>query len=301
MKLARYEADGEIRTGVILDGEVVAPLPDAPPSLLPLLADATTARRAAEAASGRSTELRALDEVRLLAPVPSPPKYLAIGFNSPDHAAEGAKGPMKPRRKARMEANAHIRAAFPNPRFPQLFNKQTSCITGPFGPIWAPADAITLDYEGEVAVVIGRRLRRASEQEARDAIAGYLVANDVSVREWQFETTQIWLGKSFETHGPTGPWISTADEVDEDALHIRTWVNGELRQDGRFADQTLSPAAIVATLSQLCTLEPGDLVATGTPAGVGAATERFLQVGDVVRVEVTGLGHIENRVVPEPT
>jgi 2-keto-4-pentenoate hydratase/2-oxohepta-3-ene-1,7-dioic acid hydratase in catechol pathway len=300
MRLARYEADGRIVAGVVVDGEQVAPLADASPSLLPLLADVPTARRAAEAALRRTAELRSLDEVRLLAPLPSPRKYLAIGFNSPDHAAETTKGPMTTRRKARMETNAHIRAAFPNPRFPQLFNKQTSCITGPFDSIWAPADATTLDYEGEVAVVIGRRLRRASEPEARDAIAGYLVANDVSVREWQFETTQIWLGKSFETHGPTGPWISTADEVDEDALRIRTWVNGELRQDGRFADQTLSAAAIVATLSQLCTLEPGDLVATGTPAGVGAATERFLGVGDIVRVEVAGLGHIENRVIPEP-
>ena len=297
MRLARFEYDGKIGAGVLLDGDLVAPLNGG--DIVALLSDAAMrdeARRVAAAA----TRLLPLSDVHLLAPLANPPKFIGVGFNSPDHAKEASTGQMSPRRAAWVKASEHLRQAFPSPHYPVMFNKQTSCVSGPFDPIWAPHDATTLDYEGEVALVIGRRLRRASEADAAAAIAGYTVTNDVSVREWQLDTSQMWLGKSFETHGPIGPWVVTADEVDDAKLRIRTWVNGELRQDGQLSDQTLSPARIVALISTLCTLEPGDLVATGTPAGIGAATDNFLTVGDIVRVEVSGIGCIENVVIDEP-
>jgi 2-keto-4-pentenoate hydratase/2-oxohepta-3-ene-1,7-dioic acid hydratase in catechol pathway len=144
------------------------------------------------------------------------------------------------------------------------------------------------------------RLRRADSGAAAEAIAGYTVTNDLSVRDWQTNTSQMWLGKSFETHGPIGPWVVTADELDVSAAVIRTWVNGELRQEGALADQHLSPAEIVSQVSQVCTLEPGDLIATGTPGGIGSLQGRFLTAGDRIRVSVDGIGAIENRVVAEP-
>ncbi|WP_319456976.1 MULTISPECIES: fumarylacetoacetate hydrolase family protein [unclassified Mycobacterium] len=298
MRLLRYRTDGRPAAGVVL-GDVIAPI-DGPDDIVAIIAGDPDATEAARRAARRATATIPLTEVRVLAPLPHPSKYLAVGFNSAAHVAEAATEPISPARAARMATNRLLHEAYPDPRWPQLFNKQTTCVQEPYGPIWKPADATTLDYEGEVALVIGRRLRRASRSQAREAIAGYVVANDVSVREWQFETAQIWLGKSFETHGPLGPWVTSADEVDEDGLRIRTWVNGELRQDGRFADQLHGACEIVSMCSEVCTLLPGDVIATGTPAGVGAASERYLGIGDVVRVAVDGLGHLENTVVAEP-
>jgi 2-keto-4-pentenoate hydratase/2-oxohepta-3-ene-1,7-dioic acid hydratase in catechol pathway len=241
-----------------------------------------------------------LHDVELLAPIPKPPKFLAVGFNSPDHIKEALNAPRTPELLEMRRSYEHLQQAFRTPRFPAVFNKQTNSVTGPREPIWIPRDSTKVDYEGEAALVIGRRVRRADEQAAAAAIAGWTVTNDVTVRDWQWNTAQVWLGKSFDTHGPTGPWIVTADEFDADAAVIRTWVNDELRQDGRLADQTLSPARIVAQLSQICTLEPGDLIATGTPAGIGAPFDRYLVAGDRVRVQVSGIGEIENTVIAEP-
>ena len=241
-----------------------------------------------------------VDDVEMLAPIPRPPKFLAVGFNSRDHVEEALNAPRTPEVLEMMSSYSHLQKAFPNPRFPTVFNKQTNAVTGPGAPIWLPRDSTKLDYEGEVAVVIGQRVRRADEKEATAAIAGWTVTNDVTVRDWQWNTAQVWLGKSFETHGPTGPWVVTADEFDPEAAVIRTWVNDELRQDGRFAEQTLTPSQIISQLSQICTLEPGDLIATGTPAGIGAPFGRYLVAGDRVRVAVSGIGEIENVVIEEP-
>jgi len=242
----------------------------------------------------------ALADVTLLAPVPRPPKFLAVGMNSPDHAAEMQTAPRNEDVLQVLAASEHLRKAFPEPRFPVLFNKQTNCVAGPADDIWIPHDSTKLDYEGEVAVVIGRRLRRAGVEEAEAAIGGYTVTNDVSVRDWQWETSQMWLGKSFDTHGPTGPWVVTADEFDPSECVIRTWVNGDMRQEGRLSEQTLSPAEIVAMISEVCTLEAGDLIATGTPGGIGGLSGRYLVSGDVVRVEAAGIGELVNCVVAEP-
>ena len=160
-----------------------------------------------------------------------------------------------------------------------------------------------MDYEGELGVVIGRTTRRVAAAEALGAVGGYLVVNDVSVRQWQRRSPTFTLGKSFDTHGPTGPWVVTPDEVPDPLdLRIRTWVNDELRQDGSTAQMVLGIAEQIAYLSQSMTLEVGDILTTGTPAGVGAGFDppRWLRPGDVVTVEIDGIGRLENPVVAEP-
>jgi 2-keto-4-pentenoate hydratase/2-oxohepta-3-ene-1,7-dioic acid hydratase in catechol pathway len=193
------------------------------------------------------------------------------------------------------------RVGFPSARFLTVFNKQSSCVTGPEDDIWMPHDAEWVDFEGEVAVVIGQRARRLSPSDSERAIGGYLVCNDASVRDWQLESPTIWQGKSFETHGPIGPWITTPDEIaDVDALEIRTWVNDELRQRETLSQLITPIPEIISQLSQVCTLEPGDVIATGSPAGVGISDGRYLKVGDRVRIEVDGLGALNNHVIAEP-
>ena len=224
-----------------------------------------------------------LEEVRLLAPV-RPRKFLGIGLNYADHIAESG-----------MEA----------PEFPVFFNKQSTCVVGPGDDVHMPRVSSLLDYEGELAIVIGQRCRHVSEEHAADVIAGYTVTNDLSVRDWQLRTPTMTLGKSFDTHGPLGPWVVTADELgDPHSLSIKTWVNDELRQDGNTSEMIYDCFQQVAHLSEAFTLEPGDVIATGTPAGIGAVRQPFpeglLKVGDVVRVEIEGIGTLENTVVEEP-
>ncbi len=222
-----------------------------------------------------------LSEVLLEAPV-QPSKCLAVGINYLDHIAETGRE---------------------KPDFPLFFNKQISCINGPYAPIHLPKVSNVLDYEGELAFVIGRRARHVPKERAHEVIAGYTIMNDVSVRDWQLLAPTMTLGKSFDTHGPFGPWIVSADEIgDPHDLDLRTWVNGELRQESNTRHLLFDCFDQVATLSTVMTLEPGDLISTGTPSGVGAAMmpPALLHAGDVVRVEISGIGHIENTVVAEP-
>jgi 2-keto-4-pentenoate hydratase/2-oxohepta-3-ene-1,7-dioic acid hydratase in catechol pathway len=297
MRICRYISAGREAIGVVIEDRVVEI--DRPLDIVEILEAGTELwqrlRKESEDRPGTP-----LADVELLAPIARPPKFLAVGFNSKDHLDEALSAPETPEILQWKRSHEHLQKAFPAPRFPAVFNKQTTSVTGPSGPIWIPRDSTKVDYEGEAALVIGRRVRRADEREAAAAIAGWTVTNDVTVRDWQWNTAQTWLGKSFETHGPTGPWIVTVDEFDAEAAVIRTWVNDELRQDGRLADQTLSPSQIVAAVSQICTLEPGDLIATGTPAGIGSPFGRYLVPGDRVRVSVSGIGEIENTVIAEP-
>ena len=286
MKLARYTHDGRTRIGVVVGLQVIdlqRLVPSAPATIREVLAAGRPLREAiAEALVGAPQGLP-LDGVRLKAPIPDAQKYMAIGMNYHDHAEEAA--------------NAGITV----PKNQLWFNKQVSCITGPYDPIYKPRVSEQMDYEAEMGVVIGKRCRYVSVDDARSVIGGYFVANDVTARDWQFKSPTFTLGKSFDSHGPIGPWITTDDEIaDPHALEMQLWVNGERRQHTNTGRMIYDIWQQIHELSQVMTLEPGDLIATGTCANVGIALGKFLQVGDVVRVEIEHLGVIENRVEEEP-
>ena len=283
MKLITFLENGLPRLGVVENDTVVdlaAADPSLPTEMTALLAAGPTALGAVARAARAGTARRALASVQLGPPILRPPKFLAIGLNYADHIAE---------------------AGLSAPEFPVFFNKQTTCVVGPGAPVHRPRISTLLDYEGELGVVIGRRCRHVPRERAHEVIAGYLVVNDVSVRDWQMKAPTMTLGKSFDTHGPIGPWIVTSDEVpDPHTLRLRTWVNGELRQDANTASMIFNCFAQIATLTTAFTLEPGDIIATGTPAGVGLMQGKFLVPGDVVRIEIDGIGRLENPVVEEP-
>ena len=209
-----------------------------------------------------------LNEVTLLAPVPAPPTIYAIGLNYAQHVAEtGATAPSEP----------------------LVFVKVRGSVAPPGGPVVCPAVVRRLDYEGELAIVIGRE----------GAIGGYCVADDVTARDLQRREPQWTRAKGADTFCPFGPWVTTFDEIEDvAALQLRTWVNGELRQDSLVGDMIFSCVEVVDFIAQTCTLVPGDLILTGTPSGVGMGMDppRFLTSGDVVRIEITGLGSIEHPV-----
>lgn len=284
MKLATFTEGGRTRIGVVEDGriaDVCAADPSLPTDMTAFLKTGAAGRTAlARALAGAPR--RPLAEVRLEAPVPHPGKFLAVGLNFADHIRE-------------------IGAA--TPAFPSTFAKMTTCIAGPTDPVHRPRVSDSLDYEGELGLVIGRRCRHVPKERGLEVVAGYVVVNDFTVRDWVRLTPQVVIPKSFDTHGPFGPWITTADEIpDPQALAIRTLVNGEVRQQSSTAEMIFTCADLVSLLSQAVTLEPGDVITTGTPPGVGEGftPKRYLQPGDVVRVEIEGLGHIENKVIAEP-
>jgi len=284
MKLCTFSHGGSKRVGLV-DGDSILDLAAAAPALpremvrfLEAGRDALTAARAALAKGPRVP----LAEARLEAPIARPPKFLAVGLNYADHVAE---------------------SGLETPKLPMIFNKQSTCVVGPHDPVHVPRASHVVDYEGELGFVIGRRCRHVSREAAADVIAGYLVVNDVTVRDWQFRVPTWTMGKSFDTHGPIGPWIVTTDELaDPHQLRLRTWVNGELLQESNTKQLIFDCFALVEHLSTAFTLEPGDIVATGTPSGVGIARKPpvLLKAGDVVRVEIDGIGAIENPVIDEP-
>lgn len=214
-------------------------------------------------------------------PILRPPKILATGLNYRDHAIE-AGGP-----------NAKL------PERPVFFNKQSTAARAPYASIFLPPESDQLDYEAELAVVIGRRCRRVKATDAGRVIAGYTILNDVSVRDWQSRSATVLMGKSWDTHCPMGPEIVTPDELpDPVSLDIRTLVNGEVRQSSNTRNLIFDSAALIEAMSTVFTLEPGDVIATGTPGGVALFRpgKPWLKIGDIVRVEIERLGHIEARV-----
>ncbi len=221
--------------------------------------------------------------VKLLPPIPDPPKILCIGLNYRDHAAE---------------TGAAI------PRDPVMFSKFTTALIGPEEPIVLPAVSKKVDYEAELVLVIGKKGRHIPREKARDYLAGCMIGHDVSARDWQLEKDgKQWLaGKTFDTFAPTGPWLVTIDEVgDPHELGIRFRLNGQTMQDSNTRQMIFRAEELIAYISQVVTLLPGDLIFTGTPPGVGVARKPpvWLKAGDVAEVEIDGLGVLRNPVVEE--
>jgi 2-keto-4-pentenoate hydratase/2-oxohepta-3-ene-1,7-dioic acid hydratase in catechol pathway len=282
MKLALFEAAGAPQIGVV-QGAYVTPLsallPDAPTDMIALIRDWDRLSRAI-APIPQDSGLP-LAEVTLLAPVPRPGKVLAIGLNYADHIAETGNKP---------------------PEQQLWFSKASTSIHPPFAPIQVPKVSSQVDYEVELVAVIGKAGRHISREDAPSHVFGYCVGNDVSVRDWQRQTPQWMLGKSFDTHGPIGPWITTADEIGEPhRLDITCTVNGEVRQRSNTRHLVFNVWAQIEHLSKVMTLEPGDIIFTGTPGGVGLARKPpvFLAAGDKVVCEIAELGMIEGVMIQE--
>jgi len=282
MKLVTFSQEGATRIGRVEGGEVVdlsAAAPELPTDMVTFLETGDSAlKRAAACSSPRLS----LEQVQLCAPVLRPPKILAVGLNYADHVEE---------------------TGMKKPEIPMIFNKQSTSAHPPYKAFHLPKVSTALDYEGELAVVIGKRCRHVPMDRAREVIAGYTITNDVSVRDWQMRVQTMTMGKSFDTHCPMGPWIVTADElVDPHSLDLKTWVNGDLRQSSNTKNLIFDCFSLVEHLSTAFTLEPGDLISTGTPGGVGIAMKppQMLKAGDVVRISIDGIGEIENAVVAEP-
>ena len=285
MRLISFTESSNTRIG-LLQGDHIIDLsqvaPSLPSDMLSFLEAGDGAMLQAAKYTSASGHYSALDVV-IEAPLARPPKILAIGLNYRAHAEE---------------SNMDI------PKHPMVFTKQATSANGPYAPIHSPPETQMLDYEGELGVVIGKRCRRVSKQDANRVIAGFCVLNDVSGREWEFLATppQFTMGKSWDTHNPFGPAIVTPDEVDPHNLMLRTFVNGDLRQKTSTSDLIFNCYDIIEFLTTAFTLEPGDVIATGTPSGVGISMQPqgTLKLGDVVKVEIDGLGFIENEVIAEP-
>ena len=283
MRFVRYLEGGAVRVGVVRDESIVSLLPiaDRYPTMLSLIEGGEPGLAAARELLASGPATLSLADAKLLAPIERPSKYLAIGMNYAKHLEEA-------------DRLGVARAAHQ-----VWFNKQTTCLAGPYDPI-DPGVTEKLDYEVELGVVIGKPAKGVTEADAKNYVFGYFVANDVSARDWQFHSSTFTMGKSFDTHGPIGPWIVTADEVtDPHDLELRCFVNGERRQANNTRNMIANIWQQIAYLSTAFTLLPGDLIATGTPEGVGVGMEPqvFLKPGDVIRCEIDGIGVIENKVV----
>ena len=275
LKLARFQLGGKPCWGVV-EGDAIAPLSTLDPNRTP------NELSLGEKGLGKLRSMAGISRVPLagadfLAPV-VPPKIVAVGLNYRDHAVE---------------------AKIALPASPILFAKLISSVIGPGATIELPPESQQVDWEVELGVVIGRRARRVTESEALDHVAGYVVVNDVSARDIQAKDGQWVRAKSFDTFTPVGPWLVTTDELNDGSDRvIRSWVNGDLKQDANTSDLIFGVPELVSFCSQAFTLEPGDLISTGTPAGVGAGRTppEFLKTGDLVMIEVDGIGRMENPV-----
>jgi len=284
MKLVTFTYQGISRVGAVVDNTVVDSLgrADIPQTMLEFLAAGQAALDALQQLIDSQQQRIALSDVKLMAPIPRPGKFLGVGLNYADHIAE---------------------TALEKPEYPTFFTKQSTCVIADGEAIHVPKVSEKLDYEVELAFVIGKRCRHVSLENAHKVIAGYTLVNDVSVRDWQFRTPTWTLGKSFDTHGPMGPWIVTADEInDPHNLNLQTWIDDELRQSSNTQHMIFNCYEMIAYLTLAMTLEPGDVIATGTPSGVGVKMKPrgYMKAGQTVKIEIEHVGSLVNPVIDEP-
>ena len=228
---------------------------------------------------GRLKYEHKIGDVELLVPIPNPPKIICLAFNYYDHAREAGLTPSDE---------------------PVIFMKPRTALNEPFRDVICPSFVTRLDYEAELAVVIGRETKKAPEDKALDSVFGYMILHDVSARDIQFKDKQFTRGKGIDTFAPCGPWITTRDEVaDPQSLQIMTKVNGEVRQNSSSSNMVIPVRRIISALSVTMTLEPGDIISTGTPAGVAMSMKepRSLKHGDMVEITIEKLGIIKNRIL----
>jgi len=285
MKLVTFIYQGVSRVGAVIGSDVVDGLGQTkiPQSMPDFLEAGQSAVQALQALITSQQARIPLKAVKLLAPIPRPGKFLAISLNYADHIAE---------------------TALEKPEYPTFFTKQSSCVIANGEAIHRPLVSEKLDYEGELALVIGKRCRHVSLDKAHEVIAGYTIVNDVSVRDWQMRSPTWMLGKSFDTHGPMGPYLVTADEIsDPHNLQLQTWVDDDLRQSSNTRHMIFNCFEMVSYLSQAMTLEPGDVIATGTPAGVGVKMKPrgYMLAGQTVTIKIAEIGTLSNPVIDEPT
>ncbi len=286
MKLYTFEFNGQRRIGAERGGRLVdfSASPDVPQDMISLLRGGDAAMAAGKRVQANGTITHTFSDVRLLAPVPRPGKILSSGINYRGHLEE--------------EPGATL------PETPFFFSKLPSCVIGAGEPIVHSALTQQLDYEVELAVVIGKTAKNLDESKIMGAVAGYTIHHDASARDVQMKDHQITLGKNFDTFAPMGPCMVTADEMPDPTTHhlwLRTWLNGQLMQDSSTSDWVFPLPHLLSFLNRIMTLEPGDIVSTGCPAGVGLFRnpQVFLKHGDVVRLEIEKIGVLENPVVAE--
>jgi 2-keto-4-pentenoate hydratase/2-oxohepta-3-ene-1,7-dioic acid hydratase in catechol pathway len=281
MKLTTFIHNQTFRVGLIIESQIIdlGPKYYGQQGMIDFLANFNGTIDLAKLSENKHFELT---DFELSAPILKPEKFFGVALNYADHIKE---------------------TGLEQPEYPTLFNKQNSCVIGTGDAIHKPKVSEKLDYEGELGVVIGKRCRHVNREQAKNVIAGYTIVNDVSVRDWQMRSHTWTLGKSFDTHGPVGPWIVTPDEIgDPHNLSIKTWVNDDLRQDFSTKHLVFDCYYLVEYLSQVMTLEPGDIIATGTSSGVGVKMKPrgYMKAGDEVRIEIENIGVLKNHIIEEP-
>lgn len=286
MRLVTYRKNGEISIGKVIDESTIVPLTKAAASMLALIQADDSVLDQARRYVVENAKTISLESVDLLAPIPVPSRnIMCLGKNYAEHAAET--------QRAWKEKTSL-------PEYPMIFNKATTCVNGPYSDIpYDPSVSANIDYEAELVVVISHEGKNIPREKAADFIFGYTVINDLTARDLQRRHSQFFKGKSLDGHAPMGPWIVTADEIaDPQNLRVTCRVNGNVRQDDCTCNMIFDIPEIIAQLSLGMTLLPGDLIATGTPGGVGFARTppQFLKPGDIVECEVQDIGTIRNRI-----
>ena len=291
MKLVTFLHESIEKIGAVVDDQIIDfSTSHLPKSMIEFIELGDDGINQANALIAKNDSKISINDVKLMAPIPKPNKILGVGLNYKAHKEEAAK------------AAADLLGK-PQEKYPTIFNKQNSSVVGPYDDMHKPDASDFFDYEGELGFVIGKQCRHVPYDKASSVIYGYTVVNDATIRDWQMRgpPMTMTMGKSWDTHCPFGPYLVTSDEVgNPHQLKLETHVNGELRQSASTDGLIHDCFTVVEYLSTAFTLEPGDLIATGTPEGVAATSRNWLKVGDVVKVSIEKLGFIENKVIAEP-
>jgi len=284
MKLISFSYKNTTNIGAIIGNEVVdsSGSNDIPDDMIEFLTAGDSAKKAMQALMDSGDNRIPIADVKVLAPVPRPGKFLGISLNYADHISE-----------TKLE----------RPKYPTFFTKQSTCVIANGEAIHRPIVSEKVDYEGELAFVIGKRCKNVPLEQAHKVIAGYTIVNDVSVRDWQIRSPTWMLGKSFDTHGPMGPYLVTADEItDPHNLDLKTWIDDELRQNSNTKNMIFNCYEMIEYLTKAMTLEPGDVISTGTPSGVGVKMKPrgYMKPGQTAKIEIENIGTLSNPVIEEP-